>query len=78
MAAENNITGDKIISKVFSAQGRENYDAIFRKPNKELDMDNCPWLILCPACGKRRGRERAGAEFCHQNICFACYHVWDN
>lgn len=29
----------------------------------------------CPECGKR-GRERAGAEFQHQNRCVDCGHVW--
>ena len=31
MAATNDITGDSITSRVFTAQGRENFDAAFKK-----------------------------------------------
>jgi hypothetical protein len=31
MAATNDITGDSIASRVLSAQGRENFDAAFKK-----------------------------------------------
>lgn len=31
MSSKNDITGDEIVSRGFSAKGRENYDAIFRK-----------------------------------------------
>lgn len=29
----------------------------------------------CPECGKR-GKERSGAEFQHQNRCIDCGHIW--
>lgn len=65
---------DKIVSKIFSAEGRENYDKIFRK--KEVDKPAYNGYT-CPKCGEKRGHRRQGVYFDQQNICFACYHVWD-
>lgn len=38
-------------------------------------VDWWPPSKCCPECGQR-GRERAGAEFQHQNRCKDCGHVW--
>lgn len=38
MSSKNDITGDKLISKVSTQKYRDNYDKIFRK-NKEVDQN---------------------------------------
>jgi ribosomal protein L37E len=44
MAANNDITGDAIVSKPTSSSYRDNYDRIFRK-KKEAD-------VICDNCGQ--------------------------
>lgn len=40
MASINNITGDKIQSKILSKEGRDNWDKIFVKKNKKNKEKN--------------------------------------
>lgn len=55
MASTNDITGDKIQSKIFSAQGRENFDAIFRKKQtmKKLVLASATWCGPCQGLKSR-------------------------
>jgi len=55
MASTNDITGDKIQSKIFSAQGRENFDEIFRKNKKmkKLVLASATWCGPCQGLKSR-------------------------
>ncbi len=55
MASTNDITGDKIQSKIFSAQGRENFDEIFRKKQtmKKLVLASATWCAPCQGLKSR-------------------------
>lgn len=64
MASTNDITGDQIQSKVFSAQGRENYDFIFRKKNMKptLKLASATWCGPCQALKAQIVKEGLSVE----------------
>lgn len=35
-----------------------------------------PWLMVCPNCKFRCGKQRAGAEFQNEARCHNCEHIW--
>jgi hypothetical protein len=49
MSARNDITGEPIQSKAFTAQGRENYERIFRK----IPISNDTWTADSPMTRKQ-------------------------
>lgn len=49
MTTKNDITGDSISSKVFSEQGRLNYDEIFRKKQNPPKLASASWCGPCSA-----------------------------
>jgi thiol-disulfide isomerase/thioredoxin len=64
MATKNDITGDAISSKVFSEQGRKNYDEIFRK-NTYRDspkLVSASWCGPCLALKTRIAKEGLSVE----------------
>jgi len=57
MAGKNNITGDKLISKVNTKSYDEGWDRVFNKKERDNKCKKCgfiqqkPDFVLCEACG---------------------------
>ena len=64
MATKNDITGDSISSKVFSEQGRKNYDEIFRKNivQDSPKLVSASWCGPCSALKTRIAKEGLSVE----------------